>query len=192
MIIAILETAISTEVPGNIRGIVSRNVYAEAGTNILIPKGTRLYGSYSSNVIRGRARVEVSWNKIIRPDGVTTSVSFKASDKFGKSGIEGEVDNHYTATIANALLTSILAVGGAIATDKISGNNSSTTTGSDGSVISTNTASAKVVSQVSGAIVDTVTRMIDDQIDIRPIVRIPHGTKMIVIVNQDITLPPYE
>ena len=76
--------------------------------------------------------------------------------------------------------------------DALNGGNASTTTGSDGSVISTNTASAQVVTQVTGAIIDTVTEMITDSINIQPVIRIPHGTKMTVIVNSDITLPPYE
>jgi type IV secretion system protein VirB10 len=192
MMTAILETAINTEVPGNIRGIVNRDVYAEAGNNILIPKGTRLFGSYSSNIARGQARVEINWSRIIRPDGLDVSISLSASDQYGRSGISGEVDNQYTSTIANALLTSVLAVGGALSADALNGGNSSTTTGSDGSVISTNTASAQVVTQVTGAIIDTVTEMISDSINIQPVIRIPHGTKMTVIVNSDITLPPYE
>jgi type IV secretion system protein VirB10 len=192
MMTAILETAINTEVPGNIRGIVNRDVYAEAGNNILIPKGTRLFGSYSSNIARGQVRVEINWSRIIRPDGLDVSISLSASDQYGRSGIAGDVDNQYTSTIANALLTSVLAVGGALSADALNGGNSSTTTGSDGSVISTSTASAQVVTQVTGAIIDTVTEMINDSINIQPVIRIPHGTKMTVIVNSDITLPPYE
>lgn len=191
MLTAILETAINTEIPGEIRGIVNRDVYAEAGNNILIPKGTRLFGTYSTNITRGQARVEISWSRIIRPDGIDVDVSLIASDGYGRSGIEGEVDNQYTATLANAILTSILAVGGAIAADEVSGNDGATTTGNDGSVISTTTASAQVVTQVTTAIVDTVTQMINDSINIRQVIRIPHGTKMMVIVSQDLTLPPY-
>jgi type IV secretion system protein VirB10 len=193
MLIAILETAINTEVPGDIRGIVSRDVYAEAGTNILIPKGTRLFGSYSGNIDRGQARVEINWTKIIRPDGLELSVSFAASDQYGRSGIEGEVDNQYTSTVANTLLSSVLAVGGALATDALIGNdNATTTTGSDGSVISTSSASAQVITQVTEAIIDTVVNTIEESINIEPIIRIPHGTKMTVIVSNDITLPPYK
>ncbi|MDA7705546.1 TrbI/VirB10 family protein [Rickettsiales bacterium] len=192
MLTAILETAINTEVPGDIRGIVSRDVYAESGSNILIPKGTRLFGSYSSNITRGQARVEINWTRIIRPDGLEITVSLKASDQYGRSGISGEVDNQYTSTVANALLTSVLAVGGALATDALINNDASTTTGSDGSVISTSSASAQVLNQVTGAIIDTVTQTIEESINISPIIRIAHGTKMTVIVSNDISLPPYK
>ena len=95
-------------------------------------------------------------------------------------------------SIANALLTSVLTVGGAMAADAIIDKDASTTTGSDGSVISTASASAQVVTDVTGAIVDTVKEMITDSINIQPTIRIPHGTKMTVIVSSDITLPPYE
>lgn len=192
MLTAILENAINTEVPGEIRGIVSRDVYAESGNNILIPKGTRLFGNYSSNVTRGQARVEINWTRILRPDGLEVGVSLKASDQYGRSGISGEIDNQYTSTVANALFTSLIAVGGALATDALINNDSMTTTGSDGSVISTSSASSQVINQVTGAIIDTVTQTIEDSIDIKPVIRISHGTKMTVIVSSDISLPPYK
>ena len=192
MLTAILENAINTEVPGEIRGIVSRDVYAESGNNILIPKGTRLFGNYSSNVTRGQARVEINWTRILRPDGLEVGVSLKASDQYGRSGISGEIDNQYTSTVANALFTSLIAVVGALATDALINNDSMTTTGSDGSVISTSSASSQVINQVTGAIIDTVTQTIEDSIDIKPVIRISHGTKMTVIVSSDISLPPYK
>lgn len=192
MLTAILENAINTEVPGEIRGIVSRDVYAESGNNILIPKGTRLFGTYSSNINRGQARVEINWTRILRPDGLEVGVSLKASDQYGRSGISGEVDNQYTSTVANALFTSLIAVGGALATEALLNDDSTTTTGSDGSVISTSSASSQVINQVTGAIIDTVTQTIEDSIDIKPIIRIAHGTKMTVIVSSDISLPPYK
>jgi type IV secretion system protein VirB10 len=192
MLTAILENSINTEVPGKVRGIVSRDVYAESGNNILIPKGTRLFGSYSSNITRGQARVEINWTRILRPDGLEVGVSLKASDQYGRSGISGEIDNKYTSTVANALFTSLIAVGGALATEALINDDSTTTTGSDGSVISTSSASSQVINQVTGAIIDTVTQTIQDSIDIKPIIRIAHGTKMTVIVSSDISLPPYK
>ncbi|MDX5495271.1 MAG: TrbI/VirB10 family protein, partial [Wolbachia endosymbiont of Nomada marshamella] len=49
---AVLETAINSDLQGMLRAMVSRDVYAETGDTVLIPKGSRLIGSYSfdSNV----------------------------------------------------------------------------------------------------------------------------------------------
>ena len=47
---AVLETAINTDIPGMLRAIVTRDVYAEQGVDVMIPKGSRLIGKYASEV----------------------------------------------------------------------------------------------------------------------------------------------
>lgn len=191
LLTAVIETAINTEVPGFVRGIVSRDVYAEAGKEVLIPRGTRLFGSYSSQVNQGQARVEISWTRLIRPDGVDVSISFNASDQFGRSGIGGDVDNKYGSIIASSLMTSLLAVGGAAIAEAALGNNSVTTTTdpSNGTTTTTGSATNQVISDVSKTIVDTVGEMITNRINTNPVIRVPQGTRITVIVNSDIVLP---
>lgn len=192
MLTAVLETAINTEMPGNVRAIVSRDVYGESGTNVLIPKGSRLYGAYSSQITRGQGRVEISWTRLIRPDGVDMNISFNAADQFGRSGIEGDVDNKYGPIITNSLLTSILAVGGAIAAEKLSGGGNITTTvnSQQGSSTTVGKASSQAIYDVSKTIIDTVGQVIGNTIDVRPVIRVPQGTRITIIVNADMELPP--
>ena len=45
MLDAIIETAINTDIGGEIRAIISRDIYSEWGKNILLPKGSRVFGS---------------------------------------------------------------------------------------------------------------------------------------------------
>jgi type IV secretion system protein VirB10 len=190
---AILETAINTEIPGFVRAIVSHDVYGESGFDVLIPRGSRLFGSYSSEVKRGQGRVEITWTRLIRSDGVDLSVSLKASDQFGRSGIGGDVDNRYGSIIANSLLTSILAVGTAAAADSLitGGNNQSSVTMSPtiGATTTTGNASSQAIYQVSKTIIDTVGRVINNAIDTNPVIRVPQGTKITVIVNADMKIP---
>lgn len=188
---AVLETAINTEFPGSVRGIISRDVYAESGTNVLIPKGSRIYGSYSTQIVRGQGRVEITWSRLIRPDGVDLQVAFLAADQFGRSGIEGDIDNKYGSIFANSLLTSAVAVGGALLADQLSGNEGSTTTTnpSTGTTTSTSTATSQVAVDVSRTLVDTVSRVVNDTLDLRPVIRIPQGTRITIVVNSDMTIP---
>ncbi|MCE3254919.1 MAG: Type secretion system protein virB10 [Rickettsiaceae bacterium] len=193
LLTAVLETAINTEVPGSIRGVVSRDVYAEAGNNILIPKGSRLYGTYSTQIVRGQGRVEISWTRLIRPDGVDLRIGFIASDQFGRSGIEGDVDNRYGSVLTNSLLTSVLAIGGAIAAEKLSSNGGQTTTTnspSTGTTTYTSNPSSKVIMDVSKTLIDTVGQVIGNTIDTRPVIKVPQGTRITVIVNADMSIPP--
>ncbi len=192
LLTAVLETAINTELPGSVRAVVSRDVFGESGNNVLIPRGSRLFGSYSSKITRGQGRVEITWKRLIRPDGVDLAISFIASDQFGRSGVSGEVDNKYGPIIANSMLTSILTVGAVAAAQSILGNDESTTTTtnpSQGTTTTTGNATNQAVYDVSKTITDTVSKVINSAIDITPVIRVPQGTKITVIVNSDINVP---
>ncbi len=191
---AILETAIHTEFPGDVRAIISRNVYAESGDNILIPKGSRIYGSYSSQIARGQGRVTINWSRLIRPDGVDATISFVASDQFGRSGIEGDVDNKYGTIIGNSILTSILAVGGALIAEQLSGDATTSTTSNPatGTITSTGNASSQAIADVSKSIVETVGKAVGSNLNLSPIIRVPQGTKITILVNSDMSLPQFK
>lgn len=190
LLTAVLETAINTEIPGSVRGIISRDVYGESGNEVLIPKGSRLYGSYSSKIVKGQGRVDISWTRLIRPDGVDLAISFSASDQFGRSGIEGEVNNKYGSIVAGSLLTSVLAVGSAAAVGKILGGNTSvSTTTSNGATTTTGTAANQAIADVTKTIIDTAGTIVGNTLDITPVIRVPQGTKVTVIVNADMNLP---
>jgi type IV secretion system protein VirB10 len=193
LLTAVLETAISTEIPGFVRAIISRDVYAEAGNKILIPRGSRLFGTYSSKITRGQGRVEISWTRLIRPDGVDMSVTFNASDQFGRSGIPGDVDNKYSALVANSMLTSILAVGGVAAAQKLLGggnqSNTTTTNPTQGTTTTTGSAANQAIYDVSKTIIDTVGQVIGSTLNSNPVIRVPQGTRVTVVVNADINIP---
>jgi len=193
MINAILETAINTEIQGIVRAIVSRDVYGETGNKVLIPRGSRLYGSYSSTIQRGQARVQIGWTRLIRPDGVSLNINFTASDQFGRAGIPGDIDNRYSSVIANSLLTSILTVGTVAAAQRFLGNanqNATTTINQNQGITTTTTnATNQAIYDVTRTIIDTVGEIITNTMNLNPVIRIPQGTKITVIVNSDIRVP---
>ena len=192
LLTAVLETAINTELPGSVRAVISRDVFGEAGNEILIPKGSRLFGSYSSKIARGQGRVEIGWTRLIRPDGVDMTINFNASDQFGRAGLVGDVDNKYNSLIANSIMTSMLAIGGVAAAQSILTGNSATTTSTNptqGTTTSTGSATNQALYDVTKTIIDTVGQLISNTIDLNPVIRVPQGTKITVIVNSDITVP---
>ena len=193
LLYAVLETAINTEIPGFVRAIISRDVYGESGNNVLIPRGSRLFGSYSSEVKRGQGRVNIQWTRLIRPDGVDLAIDFNAADQFGRAGIDGDVDNKYQSAITNSILTSILTVGGVALAEKILGNNNdqSTTTldPTTGTSTTTGSASNQAIYDVSKTVIDTVGTMLKNQVNTDPLITVPQGSKIIVIVNSDINVP---
>lgn len=190
LITAVLETAINTEVPGSVRGIVSRDVYGESGNEVLIPKGSRLYGSYSSQIARGQGRVDISWTRLIRPDGVDLAISFNASDQFGRSGISGNVDNKYGTMVTGSLLTSVLAVGSAALASKVLNNGGTvSTTTSNGATTTTGSATNQAIADVTKTVIDIAGQIVNNSINTTPVITVPQGTKITVIVNADMNLP---
>jgi type IV secretion system protein VirB10 len=111
MIDAILETSVNSDLPGMVRGMVSKDVFSEAGSNILIPKGSRLVGEYKSGVALGQQRIEINWTRLIRPDGIDINLQSASTDPLGNSGIQGIVDNKYLTMFTNSLLSSIVNIG---------------------------------------------------------------------------------
>ena len=192
LITAVLETAINTELPGSVRAVVSRDVYGESGNEILIPKGSRLFGSYSSRILRGQGRVEIGWTRLIRPDGVDMAITFNAADQFGRSGLPGEVDNRYSSIVTSSMLTSVLAVGGVAAAQRLLTNNNIntvTTNPTQGTTTTTGSATNQALYDVTKTIIDTVGQLISNTLDLTPIIRVPQGTRITVIANADITIP---
>ena len=191
LLTAVLETAINTEVPGSVRAIVSRDVYGEAGNEVLISRGSRLFGTYSSTISQGQGRVQITWSRLIRPDGVDLAISSVASDQFGRAGIPGDVDNKYGSTVFNSLLTSILAVSGVAVAEKLIGGNGSNTTTTNpqqGTTTTTGDATTQAVYNVSKTITDTLSKSLGS-INIEPSISIPQGTRVTVIVNADMNIP---
>ena len=71
---AVIARAIDSNNPAPITAYVERNVYAEEGRNVIIPAGSRLIGTLgsvtaSAEATSESARVQISWERLIRPDG---------------------------------------------------------------------------------------------------------------------------
>ena len=111
MIDAELETAINTDLPGQIRAIVSSPLYAEQGRDPLVPPGSRLNGVYNSAVRKGQVRVFAIWNRLIRPDGVEITIDSSVTDALGRAGLAGETDNHFGQIFGMSVLLSIIGAG---------------------------------------------------------------------------------
>jgi type IV secretory pathway VirB10-like protein len=109
----VLLTGISSDLPGDIVGQVSRNVYDSRTQRVLlIPKGARLIGTYDNQVVGGQNRLLVAWTRLILPDGQSMRLPGLAlKDPQGQTGAKGGVDNHWRRVFGNALLLSAIGAG---------------------------------------------------------------------------------
>ena len=194
IITGVLETAIDTEVAGSVRAIVSRDVYGEVGDRILISKGSRLYGAYSTDTQRGRSRININWTRLLRPDGVSVAINSIASDQFGRAGIKGTVDNKFGATVTNTVLSSILAIAGVAATDALTDTDNATTTTdpANGTTTITQDAINQAVSDIAQNITGTARNAVAGYFDTTPRITVPQGTRITILVNADIKIPTFK
>ncbi len=161
---AVLETALNTDLPGNSRAIVSRDVRSFDGSAVLIPRGSRLVGQYRS-ATPGQSRAMIAWSRLIRPDGVSIDLASPAVDASGAAGVAGQVDRHFAQNFGSALLYSLVGALPALA------NAASPTI-----VIGTNS----VAQSAAGSMTQSDARA-------APTIRVPIGTPIQVFTTRDLT-----
>ena len=187
---AVLETAINSEAAGTIRAVMSRDVFGESGNKILIPRGSRLYGSYATTSTTTQTRLLLTWTKVIRPDGVVISMNADTYDQSGRKGIEGDIDTRYGEMFKNSLLYSFVTLGTAIAIEKIAGIKGSTSivAGNGTSVTQSSPANAAATSVLETAqdIAEKMTDGLTD--DLNPVISIPQGMLLKIIASTDIVI----
>lgn len=189
VIYAVLETAIDTTLPGTIRAIVSRDTYAETGRNVIIPKGSRLIGTYNTGVLHGQARVMIVWTRLIRPDGIDIQIGSPAVDGLGRAGVIGFANERYMEIFSAAILTTALTLGAATATEAVIPGSGTTTTSAGGDTTTTTTPAQQAAADGVSNLSDISEKVIDRIVDIRPQITIDQGTRINVFVNKDLTLP---
>lgn len=113
---AVMETALDSTRPGYVRAIVSRDVRGFDGSRVLIPRGSRLYGEYKSEVTQGQSRAMIAWQRLLRPDGVIMDIDSPATDPLGRAGVKGRVNSHFFARFGGTILQSVLDLGVGLAT----------------------------------------------------------------------------
>lgn len=188
---AVLETAIDSTLPGPLRALVTRDVYAEAGDAVLIPKGSRLIGSYNTDLVQGQARIFVVWNRVIRPDGIDLNMESPTMDNLGRAGLKGFVDNRFFEIFSGALLSSVFTIGTAYLGDAIAPGQVSTTQNTDGSQNVQGDPVSIATAEAAQNLAQTAQRVLGGIIDTRPVITVDQGTPVNVFVNQDLEFPPH-
>jgi type IV secretion system protein VirB10 len=121
LIQAVLETGFDSTQPGFARAVVSRDARSFDGTNVLIPRGSKLIGEYRSEVAQGQKRAVITWTRLIRPDGMTIAMDSPAVDTVGRGGVPATVNTHFFARLGDALLQSTIGIGTLLAERKAAG-----------------------------------------------------------------------
>ncbi len=202
MIRGILETAISSDLPGNVRATTTEDVYSFDGRRVLIPKGTMLTGEYRSGLNRGQSRIFIVWTRMLRADGVSLMLGSYGTDSLGRSGLTGEVDKHFLDRFGNAALLTITG-GVAQFVSQLGQNNNNQATNqtyafdpTSGTLIPiAGTSSSNQIAlnarsigaqTMSQSIQKMAEEALKDEINIPPTIYVDQGTRIIVFVKRDL------
>ena len=175
---AALQTGINTDLPGDVLATVTENVYdSVSGKNLLIPQGSKLLAKYSSAISFGQNRVQVAWQRLIRPDGVSLQMgNMNGVDPQGASGYAGYVDEHwweYAKGIGLMLLFSI--IDGQIQYSMKEANTQGST---------------DVANSLTAGLDQVGSQYTSNVMNIQPTITVKQGSKVQVFVNADLIMPP--
>ncbi len=180
---ATLISGINSELPGQIVAQVSQDVYdTPIGKYKLIPQGSRLVGSYASDVAYGQSRILIAWQRIVFPDGKALDIGATPGvDGAGYGGFKDQVNNHYFRVFSSAFLMSGVTAGVALSQPQTGNANARPTAGS---------ALSEAMGQQLG---QATAQMIAKNLNIAPTLEIRPGYRFNVIVIKDLTFSkPYK
>ena len=163
----ILINDINSSLAGQIIAQVENNVYAAHGKNILIPAGAKLIGNYKPLAKIGQERLQINWQRIITPKGINIVIGADSVDAMGRSGLGGKIDSRYIDRYGLSLLISSINAAALLNIE---------TTGDKAVFINT----------FGKEITDISAKVLEEQIQIKPIIRIAHGTRILINPTRDI------
>ena len=181
IISAVLETAIDTQLPGNIRAQVMQPVYSFDGSRVLMPPGTLLIGQFNNDVDIAQKRVLIAWNRAITPDGKSIAIGSTGTDTLGRAGTLGNVDNRYGTKFGAAfLISAISAIPTALSQRSGGGKHSGSSGGTTINV------GDQMAGDAGGDLSDQASGVLEKYLSLPPIIRIPQGEEIRVFVNRDL------
>lgn len=180
----IMISGVNSDLPGQLQAQVSQDVYDTAtGSHVLIPQGSRLVGSYASNVTYGQERVMVAWQRIVFPDGKAMDIgAMQGADGAGYSGFKDQVNHHFWRIFGSAFMMSVVVAGVELSQDD------------GGSGFGQERKAGDALSEALGQQLGQATsQMIQKNLNIAPTIEIRPGYRFNIMVSKDMVFTkPYQ
>lgn len=107
---AVLQTDIRSDIGSQkVLAFVENNVYASHGNKILIPKYSKILGTYQPLSDPGEERLQVTWTRIITPNGISIVMDAEGLSGSGAAGYSGILDTRFYDKFGNAIFLSTLS-----------------------------------------------------------------------------------
>jgi type IV secretory pathway VirB10-like protein len=180
----VLLSGINSEVPGTIIAQVAQDVYDNAtGSDLLIPQGARLIGSYASSVQYGQSRLFVVWQRIVYPDGRALDIGAEpGTDSAGSAGFKDRVDSHWLQIFGSAVMMSAISAGISYSQDRNQGNG-----------FAVPNFSGELSQAVGQQFGQAAAKLLEKNLDIAPTLKIRSGYRFSILLIKDFVFPgPYQ
>jgi hypothetical protein len=120
----------------------------------------------------------------LRPDGVSINLDADSADPMGRSGLPGHLDDRLLEKYGSSLLVSVIAAGGDWA---LAGNQTAVTSPLGGTSI-VQSGRTQAANRLGSDVDRLGQRMVEDNIDVRPVLIVPQGTRLLIIPSEDLWL----
>ena len=179
---AVMISGINSDLPGEIVGQVSQNVYDTAtGKYLLIPQGARVVGRYDSRIAYGQKRVLVAWETDSFPDASTIDLDTMPRNR--RSGLFRFLRSGGQPLLENFRASSFDQRGLPVRNGLSRLNRSS--------VLAYPTQQQQATEAVGQQMGQLGMHVIERNMDIQPTITIRPGYRFTVLVNKDMILQPY-
>lgn len=174
LIPAALVTGINSDLCGNVKAVVTRDVYDARLRVVLIPAGAELLGTCSDQVAGGQARLAVAWTRVRFPDGRTLALpGLPTHSSDGRSGMRDRVNNHWGRVFGTAVLLSALGAGVQLGVPQETDG---------GSMSPAQTAATAAATELS----TLATEILRKNLEVKPTIEIRPATAFVVFVAADL------
>ncbi len=181
-ITGIVEAGVNSQLAeeGSVVIQTSENAFGYHGANILIPKGTRMTCQYSSVKKVGQTRLGFTCERVLLAQSRAElyQLGARVGDAQGYAGLSGHVDNRWWEKYGSAVMT--VGIGAAVETavslsSRLEKSNSDTV--------------ASALSGISENIGDLSAKLLEDAVDLKPVIRISQGTRVQIRPDNDWYFP---
>jgi type IV secretory pathway VirB10-like protein len=106
-----LQCGVNSDLPGQTCARVSEDVFdSVSGEHLLIPRNSRLIGTYDSQVAYGQTSILTVFHRVIFPDGSSIDLQgMPGANKGGYAGFDANVNNHYGKVFGGAAAMAALS-----------------------------------------------------------------------------------
>lgn len=168
------ESAISTRRGTSFNIMVERDVYSFESERVLIPKGSKLVCTFEPLEKYGETALGVICKRLYFPNGRSLILEEPfVNDQMNRAGLIGDLDNRMWEKYGQTFVMSIISGLALMGADALP-----------------ETSLGELGQYTALSVLDLSTEILDETIDLAPVLTIPAGSRVIVRVVNDINLNP--